>query len=55
MKFFKVEEQGDDTYYFQCESLGAAKLKLYDLCGYIPESLLLWTEIKKLPEEEEAL
>lgn len=54
MKIFKCEAQ-DDVLYFEAVNLSEAKQRLHDdpMMGDIPEELLTWTEIDKLPEGEE--
>jgi hypothetical protein len=52
VKIFKIEAEGD-TIYLQAETLAQAKVQLENKMGQIPEELLTWTEIKKLPKGEE--
>jgi hypothetical protein len=54
MKIFKVEAQGD-TLYILARTQEEAKIELSEKIGYIPESLLTWSEVKKLPKGEEFL
>jgi hypothetical protein len=51
---FKVEAQGD-TMYIQAADQLAAKNRLFDMVGEMPDRILKWTEVKKLPEGEEFL
>ena len=51
---FKVEAQGD-TLYIKAPTLEDAKLQLTEKIGPIPERLLKWSEVKKLPKGEEFL
>ncbi len=53
-KIFKVEAQGD-TLYIQAPTQEDAHIQLSEKIGYIPESLLVWSEVKKLPKGEEFL
>lgn len=53
-KIFKVEAEGD-VVYIQAMSESQARLRLDEVMGYIPESLLKFTEVKKLPKGEEFL
>lgn len=54
LKIFKVQAEGD-TMYIQAPTLQDARNKLKDKCGPIPESLLTWTRVDNLPEDEEFL
>lgn len=54
MKIFKVEAQGD-TMYMKAEDQQAAERYLFKTVGEIPRSLLTWTEVDKVPEDEELL
>lgn len=54
MKIFKVEAQGD-TMYIQAPSQLKAQERLEEMCGFIPEELLTWSEVKKLPKGEDFL
>jgi hypothetical protein len=54
MKIFKVEAQGD-ILYIQAPTKEDAHIQLSEKIGYIPESLLTWSEVKKLPKNEEFL
>ena len=53
-KIFKVEAQGD-TLYIQAPTKEDAHLQLTEKIGSIPERLLTWSEVKKLPKGEEFL
>jgi hypothetical protein len=53
-KIFKVEAQGD-TLYIQAPTQEDAKIELSEKIGYIPECLLTWSEVKKLPKGEQFL
>ena len=53
-KIFKVEAQGD-TLYIQAPTKEDAHLQLTEKIGPIPERLLTWTEVTKLPKGEEFL
>ncbi len=54
MKIWKCEAAGD-TVYIEATSLDAARKHLFAMMGTIPESMLKWTEVKKLPKGEEFL
>lgn len=51
---FKVEAQGD-TLYIEAFNKADALIKLEESIGEIPDELLTWTEVKKLPKGEEFL
>lgn len=58
-KIFKVEAY-DDTLYIQAPTKEDAHLQLTEKmiaagAGFIPEHLLTWTEVNKLPKDEEFL
>jgi hypothetical protein len=53
-KIFKVEAY-DDTLYIQAPTKEDAHLQLTEKIGFIPEHLLTWTEVNKLPKDEEFL
>lgn len=53
-KIFRVKAQGD-TLYIRAPTLDGAKLRLVEAMGVIPERLLSWSEVKKLPKGEEFL
>jgi hypothetical protein len=53
-KIFKVKAQGD-TFYIQAPTKEDAHLQLTEKIGTIPERLLTWTEVTKLPKGEEFL
>ena len=48
---YKVEAQGD-VLYFQAGDLAHAKEAFREMMGEVPESLLTWTQIDKLPDGE---
>jgi hypothetical protein len=54
MKIFKVTAQGD-VVYIQAVDLEAAKKRLLEVMGEIPAKLLTFSEVDKLPEDEEFL
>jgi len=51
LKIFKCEAQGD-TVYIEAPNLDRAKVRLEQVMGKIPESLLKWSEVQKLPKGE---
>ena len=51
---FKVEAEGD-TVYIEAEDKKAALARLTEVVGPIPESLLKWSSVSKLPKGEELL
>jgi hypothetical protein len=53
-RIFKVEAQGD-TLYIQAPTQEDAHLQLTEKIGPIPDRLLTWGEVKKLPKGEEFL
>lgn len=54
MKIFKIEAEGD-VVYIRADDQDSARIRLTAAMGPIPESLLTWTEVKKLPPGEEYL
>jgi hypothetical protein len=54
MKIFKVAAYGDKVY-IQAKTKEDAKKRLFDVMGAIPEELLSFSEISKLPKGEEFL
>ena len=53
-KIFKCEAQ-DDIVYIKAKDLDGAKARLREVMEEIPETLLTWTEAKKLPKGQEFL
>jgi hypothetical protein len=53
-KIFRVAAQGY-LFYIQAPTQGDAHIQLSEKIGYIPESLLTWSEVRKLPKGEEFL
>lgn len=54
MSIYKVDAIGD-TMYIQAESQEEAQEKLFETTGEIPEGLLSWSIVNKLPKGEELL
>jgi hypothetical protein len=54
MKIFKVEAEGD-VLYIQAPTKEDAHLQLTEKLGPIPNYLLKWSEVKKLPKGEDFL
>jgi hypothetical protein len=54
LKIFKVEAQGD-VLYIQAEHQADALCKLEEAMGPIPSHLVTWSEVAKLPANEEFL
>jgi hypothetical protein len=52
VKIFKIQAE-DDTVYIQAENEQAARERLKEVCGPIPNSMLKIEETDKLPEGEE--
>ncbi len=53
-KIFKCEAQGDTRMYFKAVTVDDARVRLIEVTGeQIPEELLTWTEVDKVPEGEE--
>lgn len=52
MRVYKVEAEGD-TMYFQANDISEAKQDFVNLVGVVPDYLLTWNEIKKLPDGQE--
>ncbi len=53
-KIFKVDAQGD-TLYINAEDQADASKQLAEKIGNIPASMLSWSEVAELPENEEFL
>jgi len=53
-KIYKCEAEGD-TVYIQARSEQEAREILFSKMGEIPDSLLDWSTVEKLPEGEEFL
>jgi hypothetical protein len=53
-KIYKCDAEGD-TVYIQARSEQEAKEILFSKMGEIPESLLSWSTVAKLPKDEEFL
>ena len=51
---FKIDAEGD-TVYIEAEDKKAALARLTEVMGPIPESLLKWSSVSKLPKGEELL
>lgn len=54
LKIFKVDAQ-NDTVYVRAKDAESAYNKIVKVFGFIPESLMTLTEIKKLPKGETLL
>jgi len=54
MQIWKVEAEGD-TLYIEAEDFQAANDRFEKFMGIMPQSLLAWTQVEKLPEGEEFL
>jgi len=54
MSIYKVTAEGDNLY-IEAETLEAAKAKFTHEMGDVPESLLTWTQVDALPDDEEFL
>lgn len=54
MKIFKVEAEGD-VVYIQAKDESYARQRLTEVMGAIPDSLVKYTVVKKLPKGEEFL
>ena len=54
MKIYKCSAMGD-VVYIRAKDPAAAKARLLEVMGPIPDSLLTWKEVAKLPKEEEFL
>jgi hypothetical protein len=55
MKKFRVEitDNGEkDVMYIIAPSLLEAKERLRNFCGEIPESLLIWSEVERIPKNQ---
>lgn len=54
MKIFKVVAGGDEMY-IQAKDQAAARMRLFEFTGPMPDSMLTWTEVTELPEGQEFL
>lgn len=54
MPLFKVTAQGDNVY-FDAPDMNKAKLQFERDFGKVPEAMLQWSSIKKLPKGEIAI
>ena len=54
LKIYKCDAQGD-TVYIRAKSEEQAREILFGSMGEIPDSLLTWSTVEKLPEGEEFL
>lgn len=54
MKIWKCEAMGD-VIYIQAADKAAARARLFEVMGPMPDSILSWSEVKTLPEGEEFL
>ena len=53
-KIFKAEAQGD-IMYIGADNLNEAQRKLQQVCGPIPNSMVQWSEVPKLPKGQELM
>jgi len=54
MSIYKVEAQGD-VVYIEAGTLESAKGQFFEKIGHVPASMLTFTEVDELPEDEEFL